>query len=289
MPELPEVETVRASLERAGLQGPVERVYRSSKALRTGSHYRPENLRRLRGQHPVRVWRRGKFLLVDFRTTPHADPSHDDTLLVHLGMSGQFVVTSSTAPLEPHTHVRLTLADARELRFVDPRRFGAVRVTPRTAVYTLPPLQSLGPEPLDAAFNGAVLASRARRSKRAIRDVLLDQTVVAGVGNIYVSEALFVAGVHPLVSASRLGPQSYDALARAVTKVLRGSLEHGGTTLRDYRDADGNSGENQHHLMVYGRADEPCRLCGTPLRGFVHGGRSGVYCPTAQPRRRRWP
>lgn len=288
MPELPEVECVRRGLVAAQLQAPITHVYRSAKALRTGAHYRPERVRSLVGHRLGRVWRRGKFLLLDFDQAAEA-AGPPLTLLVHLGMSGRLAVVEDGVQMEPHTHLRLAFADARELRFVDARRFGALRVCPRAEVTDRPPVRDLGPEPLDPSFDGTRLAARAARARRAIRDVLLDQAAVAGVGNIYVSEALFEARVHPLTPAHRLGPVTYDRLASAIRDVLRQAVDRGGTTLRDYRDAAGARGENQHHLRVYGRANQPCPACGEPLTGFVHGGRSGVFCPRDQPRRRHWP
>jgi formamidopyrimidine-DNA glycosylase len=147
-----------------------------------------------------------------------------------------------------------------------------------------PPLCELGPEPLWRGFDGQLLAAAAGDSKRAIRDVLLDQRVVAGVGNIYVSEALFLAGVHPLVRASRLRESAWDRVADAVRSVLAKGIANKGTTLRDYRGTGDETGSNQDALLVYGRAGEACSKCGTNLVGFVHGGRSGVLCPRCQAR-----
>ena len=283
MPEMPEVETLRRSLVRARVRAPIRDVWRSDKALRTGETWRKESLRSLVGATPLRLTRRGKFLLWTLRS------ADDERLgwLVHLGMTGRFLVTRGDAPLEPHTHVVVHLdGDDRQLRFVDPRRFGGMRVAPLATLRADKPLCDLGPEPLARDFGGDMLAARAGRSKRALRDVLLDQRVVAGVGNIYMNEALFEARLHPLAKAHRLRAAAWQELAVAVQSVLQRGLDNRGTTLRDYRDAQGRRGDNQHALAVYGRAGEPCTACASPLRGVAVGGRTTTYCPQCQRRRR---
>lgn len=282
MPELPEVESVRRSLARARLRASVQSIWRSEHALRTGKLWRDERLSLLRGATPQRWERRGKHLLWRL-SSASGDPLG---LLVHLGMTGRVEVARGGAPRALHTHVELRLHDDRRLRFVDARRFGGVRARPWSALVAEPPLCELGPEPLDAGFDGARLCDAAGHSRRALRDVLLDQRVVAGVGNIYALEALFVARLHPLLPAQRLAPSAWDRLAVAVREVLAQGLRNGGTTFRDYRDADGNAGSNQQALWVYGRAGQPCRVCGTALQGFVLGGRGGVLCPVDQRRPR---
>ena len=281
MPELPEVECVRRGLQRARLRAPVREIWRSKKPLRIGATWRVENLDALAGATPSRVGRRGKYILWDF-----GSGARSPALLVHLGMTGRLrVVVKGTARL-PHTHIVLRFEDDREVHFVDPRRFGGVRAGARSLLLAEPPLCELGPEPLDDGFDGEVLAAAAGDSKRAIRDVLLDQSVVAGVGNIYVSEALFEAGVHPLVSARRLRPSAWARVAASVRSVLTRGIENGGTTLRDYRGTGDDPGSNQDALHVYGRGGEPCSRCGSTLIAFVHGGRSGAFCPRCQPRPR---
>lgn len=282
MPELPEVESIRRGLQRARLAAPIVKVLRSDKALRTGVHWRSEQLELAVGATPDALSRRGKFLVWSL----HAARGPVG-VLVHLGMTGRLCVVPRDAPVEPHTHVRLRFADDRELRFIDPRRFGGVLARPLADLLALPPLASLGPEPLARGFDGAVLEARAHKSARALHDVLLDQSVVAGVGNIYAQEALFLAGLSPLSPAHRLLPSAWARLAQAVRTVLRQGVTHNGTTLRDYRDADGRRGRNQDRLAVYGRAGEPCRRCASTLRGYTAAGRSGAYCPTCQPRDRR--
>lgn len=283
MPELPEVESVRRSLSRARLRAPIRSVWRSSLALRTGASWRDERLMLLRGAEPVRWQRRGKHLVWRLRGAKGEALG----LLVHLGMTGRLEVARRGEPRATHTHVELRLRDDRCLRFVDARRFGGVRARPWDELWAEAPLHELGPEPSAATFHGEHLRTVAGRSERALRDVLLDQRVVAGVGNIYAVEALFVARLHPLRRASTLRRGDWGRLADAVREVIAQGIANGGTTLRDYVDADGNAGRNQGALWVYGRAGQACRVCGTELRRFEHGGRSGVWCPRDQVRPRR--
>lgn len=278
MPELPEVESIRRGLRRARLVAPIVDVWRSDKPLRTGAHWRREHLDLTVGATPLELARRGKFLVWSLEGS-----RGPVGVLVHLGMTGRLGVARPSDPIEPHTHVRVRFADDRELRFVDARRFGGFVARPWPDLLSLPPLRELGPEPLARGFDGQVLEARAGASARALHDVLLDQSVVAGVGNIYAQEALFVAGLPPLCRARRLLPSAWSRLATAVRTVLRQGVTHGGTTLRDYRDADGRRGRNQDRLAVYGRAGAPCMRCGTTLRGYTSGGRSGAYCPSCQP------
>lgn len=280
MPELPEVESVRRSLTRARLRAPVRSVWRSEHALRTGVSWRDERLSLLRGATPQRWERRGKHLL--WRLASASGEALG--LLVHLGMTGRVEVARTGSARALHTHVELRLTDDRVLRFVDARRFGGMRARAWEVLLAEPPLCELGPEPLEPGFDGTCLREAAGDSRRALRDVLLDQRVVAGVGNIYALEALFLARLHPLLPACRLAPSAWDRLAAAVRDVLEQGVRNRGTTLRDYRDADGNAGSNQQALWVYGRAGQPCRACGTVLERFELGGRGGVLCPVDQRR-----
>lgn len=279
MPELPEVESIRRGLARARLRAPIAGVWRSDKLLRTGAQWRREQLHLLVGARPDKLRRRGKFLIWELSSTEGEALG----MLVHLGMTGRLSVVEHVAPKVAHTHVCVRFADDRELRFEDARRFGGVVVRPRQELWHTSPLADLGPEPLVRGFGGAHLAARAERSIRALHEVLLDQRVVAGVGNIYAQEALFVAGLNPLLQACRLEASAWKRLAEAIQVVLQQGLTHGGTTLRDYRDAEGRRGRNQERLAVYGRAERPCLRCGATLRGYVRGGRSGAYCPSCQP------
>ena len=284
MPELPEVECVRRGLVRARLNQPVVSVWRSKYALKVGKAWarEREHVRRLVGATPGRIGRRGKFVVWTMMRAGETPLG----LLIHLGMTGRCEIAQRGVKRSAHTHLVVRFSDDRELRYVDARRFGGLRVDTLPALRGAPPLSTLGPEPLGRRFDGDALAGRAGHRTRALRDVLLDQTVVAGIGNIYANEALFLARLHPLLPARRLGPTAWDRLAEAVRDVLRQGIDNGGTTLRDYRNADGERGRNAAALWVYGRAGAPCRQCGSELVGFVHGGRSGVFCPEHQRRPR---
>jgi formamidopyrimidine-DNA glycosylase len=282
MPELPEVESVRRGLAAAELRAPVASVWRSEFKLRVGKHWQDENLLCLKGTAPGAVGRRGKYIVWEFAGVNGEALG----LVIHLGMSGRCGVAVKEQARVVHTHFVLEFADGRELRLVDPRRFGGVRAGPMAAIVGSEPLATLGPEPLEPGFSGAVLAARLGSSARPIRDALLDQEAVAGLGNIYAVEALFAAGIHPLVEANRLHASAWDRLAGAVVRVLQQGLDNGGTTLKDFRNVVGEVGRNQDDLKVYGRAEEACPKCGAALRGFVSGGRSGAYCPRDQPRPR---
>ena len=282
MPELPEVESVRRGLAAAELTAPVVSVWRSKFKLRVGKNWRDENLRVLNGAVPGRVGRRGKYVVWEF-AGKQAEPLG---LIIHLGMSGRCGVATKEQARVVHTHFVLEFADGRELRLVDPRRFGGVRAGVFTELMASDPLGSLGPEPLEPGFSGAALAERLGRSVRPIRDALLDQEAVAGVGNIYAVEALFAAGIHPLIAANRLHASAWDRLASSVVRALQQGIENGGTTLKDFRNVVGEVGRNQDDLKVYGRAGEECSRCGAELVGFVSGGRSGAFCPRCQQRPR---
>lgn len=282
MPELPEVESVRRGLAAAELRAPVVSVWRSEFKLRIGKHWRDENLQCLQGATPGSVGRRGKYVVWEFA----GKDAEKLALVIHLGMSGRCGVATKEQARVVHTHFVLEFADGRELRLVDPRRFGGVRAGLMEALIGSEPLGSLGPEPLAAGFSGAVLGERLGRSARPIRDALLDQEAVAGVGNIYAVEALFAAGIHPLVAANRLHASAWDRLVAALVQALQQGIENGGTTLKDFRNVVGEVGRNQDDLKVYGRAGEACPKCGAPLVGFVSGGRSGAFCPRDQPRPR---
>jgi formamidopyrimidine-DNA glycosylase len=284
MPELPEVECVRRGLARANLSSKaICSIWRSDKPLRTGAFWRQENLHLLEGATTGSFVRRGKFLVWEMSAADGTEVA----AVIHLGMTGQVLVERDGAALRSHTHLIVGLAGGSALHYVDARRFGGVHVDTRERLAISGPLSSLGPEPLSRGFSGDVLRARGGESKRAIRDVLLDQAVVAGLGNIYVSEALHLAGLPALVPAVEFHPSAWDRLADAVQVVLRQGLRNGGTTLRDYRGARGERGRNQAVLRVYGRAGQDCNSCGAVLRGYVHGGRSGVMCPRCQPARRR--
>jgi formamidopyrimidine-DNA glycosylase len=270
MPELPEVETTRRGIRRA-LRG------RRIAAFELRNHKLRWPVDRslgktLPGQRVVDVLRRAKYLLIELE---------QGTLLAHLGMSGSLRVMPADAPWLKHDHYEISLDDGHGLRFNDPRRFGCLHwVTGDPLEHPL--LKGLGPEPLARGFDGAYLAGRARSRKVAIKQFLMDQHVVVGVGNIYASEALFRAGIHPRRAAGRVSRERLDRLADGVRKVLGEAIRQGGTTLRDYVNADGTPGYFRQKLYVYERAGQPCRRCGTPIRKFVQGQRATYFCPGCQ-------
>lgn len=282
MPELPEVETVRRTLAPAvGLR--VMDLWTSGLPLRLGHPVEADILRqgvvgrRLEG---IRRW--GKYLLIDFAGGPVS-------VLVHLGMSGYLRLMAPGSPRPAHTHVVLALAGkggARELRYSDARRFGMVAPVLRGAEREHPSLARLGLDPLESELTGAHLYERSRGLRRSLKTFLLDQRVIAGVGNIYASEALWEARIRPSLEAGRLSRPRAQTLAEAVRAVLDRALTHGGTSLRDFVDAAGHQGSNAHYLWVYDREDQPCmrRECGRFIRRTVIQGRSTFHCPACQRR-----
>lgn len=274
MPELPEVETVRRTLAPA-LGARVVEVSHSGKPLHGR---RPVPIAAIRaalvGREVTALRRLGKYLLVDV--------DGPTSLLVHLGMSGRFRIFDAATPPPPHTHLTARLDDGRELRFSDPRRFGQLDVAPREAPRSHPALAGLGPDALVDGLTPAHLLACARGRTTTVKALLLDQRVVAGVGNIYASEALWRAKVRPTRRANRLTEPEARLLARAVRDVLVHALRHGGTSLRDFVDADGREGENAHYLKVYDRQGEPCPRCRASVVRKVIQGRATYFCPTCQ-------
>ncbi len=274
MPELPEVETVRRTLEPLVLGARVEKVWTSGLPLRLNRPVDAPGLRRVaQGATITALRRRAKYLLVD---------TDKGSTLVHLGMSGRVRVQPAQEARVAHTHVAWRLADGRELRFVDPRRFGLVMPVPRGGEASMAELASLGVEPLGPDFTPAKLHELARASKRALKLMLLDQTAIVGLGNIYVAEALFDARLHPHRIAKKLTAAQAETLHQAIVDVLTRAIENRGTTLRDYVDADGEVGFNQLVLSVYGRGGAACPRCGKPIRAVVTQGRGTFYCPNCQ-------
>ena len=270
MPELPEVETTRRGIRRA-LRGRriTEFVLRNHK-LRWPVDRALAKI--LPGQRVRDVRRRAKYLLIELDR---------GTLIAHLGMSGSLRVLPTDAPWLKHDHYELRLDKGGCLRFNDPRRFGSLHwVTGDPLEHPL--LAGLGPEPLDRGFGGAYLAGRARGRKVAIKQFLMDQRVVVGVGNIYASEALFRAGIHPRRAAGKVSAERFERLADGVRTVLGEAIRQGGTTLRDYVSADGTPGYFRQKLFVYERDGQPCRRCRTPIRKLAQGQRSTYFCPACQ-------
>lgn len=270
MPELPEVETTRRGIAPHVLGKRVKRIAVRQRQLRWPI---PTALdKELKGRTINTLSRRAKYLL--FGTDA-------GTAILHLGMSGSLRIISKPTALLPHDHVDLRFTDDVVLRFNDPRRFGSLLWT-RDDPLAHPLLAKLGPEPLDRRFNGDALYAPSRGRKLAIKSFVMNPQVVVGVGNIYASEALHRAGIHPRRPAGRVGPARYQALAKEIKSVLRAAIRAGGTTLRDFRDSDGLPGYFSQSLRVYGRTGEPCRKCSTPVRQEVIGQRASYFCPRCQ-------
>lgn len=226
----------------------------------------------LRLQTVRRVARRAKYLLITLDA---------GTLILHLGMSGSLRLLAAGAPPRPHDHWDIELDSGRLLRFHDPRRFGSLHWTDGDPLEH-PLLAKLAPEPLSTAFDAEYLYRATRRRTVAIKQLIMNSQVVVGVGNIYASEALFRACISPRRAARRLSRAQTEALVGSIKGVLADAIEIGGTTLRDYVDAEGTPGYFAQRLFVYERAGEPCRVCKTPVKQFVQGQRSTYWCPACQ-------
>lgn len=270
MPELPEVETVRSGLAKLLRDQPViGRIKLLRKDLRFPI---PKKLpQTFEGQKIIAVRRRAKYLLID---TPRA------TLLSHLGMTGSWRILERP---DKHDHCLIELADGRTLAFRDPRRFGLLDLIPPGKENESPRLKHLGVEPLDeGVFDGEFLFKATRKRKVPIKVLLMNQTIVVGVGNIYASEALFRAKVRPTRPSSALKRDECEAIVRAVREILSEAIRAGGSSIRDYRNFGGEAGGFQDSHLVYDRAGEPCRVCGAVIKAKVLTGRSTYWCPNCQ-------
>jgi len=272
MPELPEVETIARGLRpdllgRAVLAAEVD--WPNTVATSDIETFR----RRIVGQRVLEITRRGKYLVLRL--------SGGDWLLVHLKMTGHLQVVTGQATTDKHVRAVFRLDDGRQLWFHDPRKFGRLHLTDNPATV----LGDLGPEPLADDLSLAVFAARLRQRRGRIKPLLLNQTFIAGIGNIYADESLFFAGLHPHRSADTLTDGEVAALYHALRDVLRLAVENRGTTLDDrgYRDAHGQAGDNQAYVRVYGRQGQPCHRCGTPVERLVINSRSAHFCPHCQP------
>jgi len=267
MPELPEVQTVVNTLLPRVRGRRIRAVRLHRKDILTPSDVDLEAS--LTGRTVTGIERRGKRIVFSLDS--------EERFYIHLGMSGRLTIQGAETPLVRHTHlvVELDAPEGCELRFVDPRRFGGVWWLGAELDG-----EEMGPEPLK--LRSGQLATRLEKTTRAIKNALLDQTLIAGLGNIYVDESLFAARIHPLTPANKLTQKQVAKLNRAIKATLRRALRHRGSTLRDYRDADGNSGGFQSRHKVYGREDEPCVVCKNPIKRIVLGGRSTHFCAKCQ-------
>ncbi len=270
MPELPEVETVRRGIAAQLTGQTVKRVIVRQPRLRWPV---PEALAMVwPGQAIEQVDRRAKYLLLRTKV---------GTAIFHLGMTGRLRILPADTPVGKHDHVDVHLTNGQCLRFNDSRRFGAVLWSAGPPEQH-PLLQDLGPEPFDTVFSGSWLHQRAQGRRLAVKPFIMDAHTVVGVGNIYASESLFVAGIHPLRPAGQIKPLEYERLAAAIREVLDEAIGQGGTTLRDFVGSDGTPGYFRQQLCVYDRYRLACRRCGAPVDRCRLGQRSTYFCPHCQ-------
>lgn len=278
MPELPEVETVMRALTPILRGQTVVRATARVKKLRTPIPAR--FAKRIEGQTIKALARRAKYILITL--------SGGEIMVVHLGMTGGFFERADTDTLQKHDHVVFELGNGKRVAFHDPRRFGSIDLVAAGELDTYPALAVLGPEPLADAFTPKVLADALKARKTSMKATLLNQHVVAGLGNIYVSEALFLSGIHPERLANTLTPAEVKRLHPAIKQVLQAAIAAGGSTLRDYRHPDGELGFFQDQFAVYGRAGEKCPGCTCAIaktggvRRIVQNGRSTFFCDKKQ-------
>ncbi|MDT9328417.1 MAG: DNA-formamidopyrimidine glycosylase [Limnospira sp. PMC 1286.21] len=297
MPELPEVETVRKGLNQMTLNQPIvgaDVLLDSAIAHPTAVEF----IAQLTNTTINHWYRRGKYLLAQLQAPSQPsnpiftskDPIETTTsdggwLGVHLRMTGQLLWLTSDQPLHKHTRVRLFLQGERELRFVDQRTFGKIWwVPPGMAVMdVISGLRELGPEPLSDEFSPEYLANKLRLRQRPIKTALLDQAILAGLGNIYADEALFLAGIQPTTPSRRLSEDQVNRLCTHIVEVLQEAIASGGTTIRNFLNVQGVNGNYGSHAWVYQRGGKPCRVCQTPIAKIKLSGRGTHFCPRCQP------
>jgi formamidopyrimidine-DNA glycosylase len=270
LPELPEVETTRRGLSphlvgrelinftfrRAQLRWPIP----------------TEQLQALEGETLLDIERRAKYLLFRFQS---------GTIIGHLGMSGSMRIVSGATPVKKHDHVDFGFSDDKTLRYHDPRRFGAILFTD-DAPELHPLIASLGPEPLAESFNQDYLFDISRKRSTNIKTFIMNSAMVVGVGNIYASEALFMAGIRPTTAAGKISRERLGRLVASIKQVLAQSIEQGGTTLRDFVNSDGAPGYFKQQLAVYGKATQKCSHCQAPIKVIKQSGRATYFCPLCQ-------
>lgn len=270
MPELPEVEVSRQGILPHIVNKPITDVVVRCPKLRWPI---PAEISSLKGAQISSVERRAKYLLLN---------SQEGTLIIHLGMSGKLRVIDSSVPLIKHDHFDLCFEDGLVLRFNDPRRFGALLWQSSSNQEPHPVLSNLGPEPLDESFNAEYLAQSCCNKSKAVKLTIMDNAVVVGVGNIYANESLFLAGIDPRRPASSLTHDEYSRLVDVIKEVLNKAIAQGGTTLKDFQQADGKPGYFAQYLYVYGRGGDDCRKCEEELQEIKQGQRATVFCGNCQ-------
>lgn len=273
MPELPEVETIKNTLKR----------YVTNKTIADVSVFWPNIIKWpndteqfkhiLVGQTIHDIYRKGKFLLFQL---------NDSVLISHLRMEGKYSIHPSTDPVKKHTHVIFRFTDGDELRYNDVRKFGTMHVFNKGEEFKQKPLNQLGPDPFDENFTLDYFYKRLKKTERVIKAALLDQSIVAGLGNIYVDETLFKANVHPLKKSSKLTKKEVKKIQEQAIITLREAVAQGGTTIRSYVNGQGEMGMFQQQLLVYGQENEPCKNCGKPIVKMKIGGRGTHVCVSCQ-------
>ena len=276
MPELPEVETVRRDLERRAIGRTITACTVDENTPQLVQLVtRDEFCRQLTGRRIAGLRRRGKYLIVDL--------DDERAWVVHRGMSGNILYRTPADPPDDYVRATFSLDDGHELRWTDLRKFGHMWLVEDATMV----MEALGPEPLEAEFTPQVLRERIGRRRAPIKSLLLDQGIVAGVGNLYSDEALHFAKIHPLRAADRLKRADFERLHAGIVHALRMGIDARGsslgTTLRDHINVDGDPGRNQETVKAYGREGQPCYTCGTPMRRIRIAGRSSVFCPRCQP------
>ncbi|WP_223668702.1 bifunctional DNA-formamidopyrimidine glycosylase/DNA-(apurinic or apyrimidinic site) lyase [Kangiella shandongensis] len=268
MPELPEVETTTRGLATHITHKTVAEVNIYQPQLRWPI---PNEVKQLEGRVSGDIRRRAKYMLWQFE---------HGCLVMHLGMSGAMRVVDADTPLKKHDHFEVVFDDGKALRLNDPRRFGAILWQPKRQ--SLEVIKSLGPEPLSEAFDGEYLHQKLAKRKGAIKNAIMTNAVVVGVGNIYASESLFLSGIHPKRAANRISVKRCRLLAFNIKQVLEQAIKQGGTTLKDFTASDGSPGYFAQELNVYGREGKPCPRCQSPIKNITLGQRSSFYCPQCQ-------
>ena len=270
MPELPEVETTVNGIKPWLENKTINRINVYNNALRwkVPDHIPEKYL----SQTITAVRRRAKYILIDLECK--------DTLMIHLGMSGSLVVLTEKQPLKKHDHFEMIMDDGTILRYNDPRRFGCILDAENIDQHKL--IKNLGPEPLDQAFTGQLLKKLSSNKTQAVKNFIMDGRIVVGVGNIYASEALHMAGILPTRSAGKISLARYKKLTEAIKVVLSKAITAGGTTLKDFINAEGKPGYFSQKLQVYGRKDKPCFHCSSTIKQITVGQRSTFYCTSCQ-------
>lgn len=280
MPELPEVEVIRRDLERDVLgrrvkEAEVRNTKNAMRAIRKHSR-RKDFSEPLERAKIAKIGRRGKYLLLGM--------DNEYVLVAHLGMSGQLIYTKTSTPFENHTHVAIQFTVGGQLRFIDPRTFGQMFVVPRTELKDMKEFADLGLDPLEEPLTWQYFSQTLDESKTKLKRLLMDQSFICGLGNIYSDEILFAAGIRYDRKSDDLSSQEVRRLYRAIQEILQDAIKHGGTSAQDdqYRNLAGESGEYQNELKVYQREDLACRRCRTPIERVRWSNRSTYYCPQCQ-------